>query len=110
SASGGLWHEHDWRNWRRRTFQPACKALELDITRPYDLRHAAVSLWLHEGRSAVEVAAWLGHAPSMTHNTYAHVVEELRDSPQISAEEAIRQARAQHVPATYLSSTSGQDG
>ena len=110
TAAGEPWREHDWRNWRRRTFQPAVRALGLDITRPYDLRHAAVSLALHEGRSVVEVAAWLGHAPSMTHSTYAHVVDELRDSPQISAEEAIRQARAHHVPATYLSSTSGQDG
>ena len=97
TAAGEPWREHDWRNWRRRTFQPAVRALGLDITRPYDLRHAAVSLALHEGRSVVEVAAWLGHAPSMTHSTYAHVVDELRDSPQISAEEA----SARRAPTTY---------
>ena len=96
---GGAWREHDWRNWRRTKFQPAARALGLDIRRPYDLRHAAVSLALHEGRSVVEVAAWLGHSPAMALSTYAHVVEELRGSPQIDAEEAIRQARAQHVPA-----------
>jgi integrase len=91
--TGSPWREHDWRNWRRRTFQPACKALGLDITRPYDLRHAAVSLWLHEGRSVVEVAAWLGHSPAMCLSTYAHVVDELRDAPRIDAEQAIREAR-----------------
>jgi integrase len=32
----------------------------------YDLRHSAASLWLHEGRSVIEVAQWLGHAPTMT--------------------------------------------
>jgi integrase len=109
SATGGPWHEHDWRNWRRRIFQPAARALRLDLSRPYDLRHAMVSLWLHEGRSVPEVAAWLGHSPTMTLNVYAHVIEELRDSPQISAEEAIRQAREQHVPVSYLSSASGQE-
>ena len=107
--AGGAWREHDWRTWRRTKFQPAARALELDIRRPYDLRHAAASLWLHEGRSVVEVAAWLGHAPTMTHSTYAHVVEELRDSPRIDAEDAIRAAR-EHVPAQYLSSASRQGG
>jgi integrase len=52
AASGQLWREHDWRNWRKRTFMPAVRALGLDIRRPYDLRHAAASLWLHEGRSS----------------------------------------------------------
>lgn len=98
SATGNLWREHDWRNWRRRTFQPAARALSLPLTRPYDLRHAAASLWLHEGRSVVEVAAWLGHSPAMCLGTYAHLVDELRDAPRIDAEEAIRAAR---VPAEY---------
>lgn len=92
------WREHDWRNWRRVRFQPAAKALGLDIRRPYDLRHAAASLGLHEGRSVVEVAAWLGHSPAMCLSTYAHVVEELRDAPRVDADEAIRAAR---VPAQY---------
>lgn len=100
---GGAWRTHDWRNWSRVHFQPTARALGLDIRRPYDLRHAAVSLALHEGRSVVEVASWLGHSPAMTYNTYAHVVEELRDSPRIDAEEAIRQARDQNVPVSYPS-------
>ena len=100
AASGQPFREHDFRNWRRRTFQPACKALGLDVRRPYDLRHAAASLWLHEGHTVVEVAAWLGHSPTMCLSTYAHVVEELRDAPRIDAEEAIRAAR---VPAEYPS-------
>ena len=88
----------DWRNWRRRTFQPARQALGLDICRPYDLRHAAASLGLHEGRSVVEVASWLGHSPAMCLSTYAHVVEELRDAPRADADEPIRAAR---VPTQY---------
>ncbi len=60
--------------------------------------HRAVSLWLHEGRSVVEVASWLGHSPAMSLSTYAHVVDELREAPRVEAEEAIRSAR---VPAEY---------
>jgi integrase len=98
NAIGNRWREHDWRNFRRRTFQPAVRALGLEITRPYDLRHAAASLWLHEGRSVVEVAAWLGHSPAMCLNTYAHVVEDLRDAPKLDAEQAIRAAREATYP------------
>ncbi len=60
----------------------------------YDLRHSAASLWLHEGRSVIEVAAWLGHAPTMTLDTYAHLVAELVDGPRRSAEAEIKAARA----------------
>jgi integrase len=98
AASGELWREHDQRNWRRRTYQRACTALRLDVRRPYDLRHAAASLWLHEGRSVVEGARWLGHSPAMCLSTYTHVVDQLRDAPRVDAEEAIRAAR---VPAQY---------
>lgn len=80
TATGEPWREHDWRNWRRRVFQPAARALGLDIRRPYDLRHAAASAWLAEGRTVVEVASWLGHSPTMTLSTYAHVVATVRAS------------------------------
>ncbi len=30
--------------------------------RPYDLRHAAVSLWLNAGVPATQVAEWAGHS------------------------------------------------
>ena len=30
--------------------------------RPYDLRHAAVSLWLNAGIPATQVAEWAGHS------------------------------------------------
>ena len=98
ASTGGPWREHDFRNWRKRTFQPAAKTLGLDIRRPYDLRHAAASLWLHEGRSVVEVASWLGHSPAMSLGTYAHVVDELRDAPRVDAERAIRAAREPNQP------------
>jgi integrase len=91
---GQPWTEDDWRNWRTRRVKPALEAARLAATiRPYDLRHAAASLWLHEGRSVVELAQWLGHAPSMTLDTYGHVMVELSDGERRSAEAEIRAAR-----------------
>jgi hypothetical protein len=50
-------------------------------------------LLLHEGRDVIYVARQLGHGAELTLRTYGHVIEELEDSPQLPAEEAIRQAR-----------------
>ena len=62
--------------------------------RPYDLRHAFASLLIHEGRlSVVEIAAQLGHNPTVCLDTYAHVMAEERDGEHVSAEEQIVLAR-----------------
>jgi integrase len=84
----------DWDNWRNRAFDRACRAIELEGARPYDLRHSFASLLLHEGRSVMYVARQLGHDARLTLSTYGHVIDELDDSPQIPAEDAIRAARA----------------
>jgi integrase-like protein len=96
TADGQHWREHDYRNWRKRVFQPTAQACGVGTTRPYDLRHSFASLLIHEGRcSVVELAAQLGHAPTMTLNTYAHVIAELREGPRLPAAERIRSAREQ---------------
>jgi integrase len=84
----------DWDNWRARAFDRACRAIELQGARPYDLRHSFASLLLHEGRSVMYVARQLGHDARLTLSTYGHVIDELDDSPQIPAEDAIRAARS----------------
>ncbi len=94
----------EWDTHVRRIFKPA--AVEAGLTNeavPYDLRHAAVTVWIHEGCSVVEVAAWLGHSPTQTLSTYAHFWGELSDAPRLGADEAIRRAReACAVPASPL--------
>ncbi len=94
---GGYWQEHDWRNWRRRVFQPAAKAAGLGTIRPYDLRHSFVSLLIAEGRNIVEVARQAGHSPSMALDTYGHVFDELDGGKLRPAEELIRKARAKVI-------------
>jgi integrase len=100
---GRPWRLDTWQNWRRRVFTPAAAAAGLAGTRPCDLRHSAASLWLHEGRTIVEVATWMGHSGQMALSTYLHVMSDLGDD-RVSAEEAIGQARRNGgVPISYLS-------
>lgn len=72
----------DWAAWRSGQFHPAAKYAGLGKPRPYDLRHFFVSLLVREQLSSVvEIADQLGHAPTQTHNTYAHVFSEYRRTP-----------------------------
>jgi integrase len=100
-ADGQPWRDHDFRNWRRRTFKPAARsALQLgenDATpRPYDLRHTFVSLLIAEGRTIAYVAAQAGHSAEECARTYLHLFDEHQDQDpgeRLSAEDAIRAAR-----------------
>jgi integrase len=94
AATGGFWRASDWRNWRKRIYKPVAEAVGIDGARPYDLRHAFASLLIHEGRlSVVEIAAQLGHNPTVCLDTYAHVMAEQDGGDRTSAEEQIAAAR-----------------
>lgn len=94
-ADGGPWRADDWNNWRHRRFDPATAAAGLGRPRPYDLRHSFASLLIREQRtSIVEIAQQLGHAPTMTLNTYAHVMAEHRRTTPVDIEQWITSARA----------------
>jgi integrase len=81
-------------------FADALTAATLPHCRPYDLRHSFASLLLHEGRSVIEFAAQLGHGANLTLSTYGHCIAQL-DGKNVSAEEAIRAARAADVRVTF---------
>ena len=54
---------------------------------------------MHEGQaSVVEIASYLGHAPSMTLDTYSHVIADLRGAERTPADEQIWQARREIRP------------
>ena len=94
SGSGGFWRASDWRNWRKRIYRPVAEAVGIDGARPYALRHAFASLLIHEGRlSVVEIAAQLGHNPTVCLDTYAHVMAEQDGGERVGAEEQILAAR-----------------
>lgn len=107
SAAGEVWAERAYQSWRRRTFDSAVEAIGRGDATPYTLRHSFASLLLHEGRNVVYVARQLGHSASMTLHTYAHVMDELEDAPNLPAEDAIRDARATCVPSEFPLAGSG---
>jgi hypothetical protein len=48
-------------------------------TRPYDLRHAAVSLWLNAGVPVTEVAKRAGHSVDVLLRVYAKCIDGQQD-------------------------------
>lgn len=93
-SDGGAWTKEDWGNWRSRSWRSACERGGLDdLPRPYDLRHSFASLLLAEGRTVHYVASQLGHSPTLTLDTYGHVLAEFADAERIDAEAEIAAAR-----------------
>jgi transposase-like protein len=62
-----------------------------------DKLRSFVSLLIAPGATVVEVARQVGHAPTMTVSTYAHLLEGFAGGDRISAAELICVARAQFV-------------
>jgi integrase len=76
-------------------FRPAAEHAGLVGARPYDLRHAFASLLIAEGRlSIIEIAAQLGHNPTVCLDIYGHEMAE-RAATGVSAEGRIWKARAE---------------
>ncbi|WP_308169938.1 tyrosine-type recombinase/integrase [Acrocarpospora catenulata] len=63
-----------WRKARHTAFRPEQVASPL-AGRPYDLRHAAVSLWLNAGVAAPEVADRAGHGVDVLLKVYAKCID-----------------------------------
>ncbi len=57
--------------------------------RPYDLRHAAVSLWLNSGVPATEVARRAGHSVDVLLKVYAKCIEGQEHMANRRIEEAL---------------------
>ncbi|MEU6781666.1 site-specific integrase [Nonomuraea angiospora] len=67
-----------WREARKLAFSP--EQVESPLARrPYDLRHAAVSLWLNAGVHAPEVAERAGHSVQILLKTYAKCIDGERE-------------------------------
>ena len=69
-----------WRQARTRALDPATAASGL-ARRPYDLRDAALSLWLNAGASPAQIAARAGHSVTVLLSTYVHCVDGHDDLP-----------------------------
>jgi integrase len=61
--------------------------------RPYDLRHAAVSLWLNAGVPAPEVAERAGHSVEVLLRVYAKCLDDGQDLANARIEAALQLGR-----------------
>lgn len=84
-----------WTKARERALSKAQAASPL-ARRPYDLRHAAVSLWLNAGVPAPQVAEWAGHSVNVLLRVYAKCL----DGQDAAAQRRIEAALATQAPAT----------
>jgi integrase len=57
--------------------------------RPYDLRHAAVSLWLNSGVPATEVAERAGHSVDVLLKVYAKCIAGQEEMANRRIEDAL---------------------
>jgi len=57
--------------------------------RAYDLRHAAVSIWLAAGTPPPLVAKWAGHSVSVLLTVYAHAVDGQEEAERTRIEQAL---------------------
>jgi integrase len=78
TARGGILQDSGynevWDQARKEALTPARYRSPLG-RRPYDLRHAAVSLWLNSGVPATEVARRAGHGVAVLLKIYAHCID-----------------------------------
>ncbi len=75
---GGLLHDTGYGEvWHRARQQALTHAQQVSplARRPYDLRHAAVSLWLNAGVPATEVARRAGHGVAVLLKVYANCID-----------------------------------
>ena len=80
-----------WAEARTLGLTPAQVASPL-ASRPYDLRHAAVSLWLTAGVPPPRVAEWAGHSVEVLLRVYAKCLDDGDDIANTRIDAALRDA------------------
>ena len=83
SVYGRAWHAA-----RQAALGPDLAATAL-ARRPYDLRHAAMSLWLNASGTPAEVAARAGNSARVLHEVYLHCTDGQEDAVSQRIEDAL---------------------
>jgi hypothetical protein len=76
-----------WHAARRVALGPGLAAIAL-ARRPYDMRHAALSLWLNASGAPAEVAARAGTSARILHEVYLHCADGQEDTVSQRIEDA----------------------
>ena len=108
-ARGGMLSEsvygRTWHVARQAALGPELAATAL-ARRPYDLRHAALSLWLNATGAPAEVAARAGNSARVLHDVYLHCIDSQQDHLSQQIEDAL-DADASHRPSSQWVKASG---
>jgi integrase len=108
-ARGGMLSEsvygRTWHAARQAALGPELAATAL-ARRPYDLRHAALSLWLNATGAPAEVAARAGNSARVLHDVYLHCIDSQQDQLSQQIEDAL-DADASHRPSSQRVKASG---
>ena len=111
TARGGILQDSGynevWDEARREALTPAQYRSPLG-RRPYDLRHAAVSLWLNSGVPATEVARRAGHGVAVLLKIYAHCIDGQATAANQRIAEALGIQDAEETPVTRATATSSR--
>ena len=103
ARDGGIWSEHQARNWREREFRPVVRQVaadfpqfpELRTATPYLSRHTFVSCCLQAGISLATVAAWCGTSIQMISRTYGRMIRRHEGTPPLGLAEQYQTAKVQ---------------
>ena len=84
-----------WHTARTLALGPAAAATTL-ARRPYDLRHAALSLWLNAGAAPAQIAQRAGHSIAMLLAVYTHCIDGQDDITNRQIERALHARNQAH--------------
>jgi len=90
SSYGRTWHAA-----RSQVLGPAAAATSL-VGRPYDLRHAALSLWLNAGAAPAQIAQRAGHSITTLLAVYTHCIDGQDDITNRQIEHALQAGSQAH--------------
>jgi hypothetical protein len=99
SVYGRAWHAA-----RHAALGPELAATAL-ARRPYDLRHAALSLWLNASGAPAEVAARAGNSARVLHDVYLHCIDSHDDPVSQRIEDALDTGRSGSYPSRCVTAS-----
>jgi integrase len=110
---GGVWTEHQARNWREREFRPVVRQVALDFPQfekdlrkatPYSTRHSFISCCLQAGISLATIATWCGTSIDQISKTYGKMISRYEGASPVPLDEQFQTAQAEAM--SLLAATS----
>jgi integrase len=99
---GGVWTEHQARNWREREFRPVVRQVASDFPQfqtdlrnatPYSTRHTFISCCVQAGIPLTTIAAWCGTSIQMISKTYGKMILRYEGASAVPLDEQFQTAK-----------------